>query len=329
MSSEALGIAYYLHRSTPDLARTMVRWPRGVTQAPPDETDRLPTRDLAALLESLERAGGSALAARAGVDAGLRPATALPLLLRSSASVEAQIERAVAYWRVLSSSTLERRSVGDSVELVIVDEWRDRTRGHDHYAAFLVGLLVGALRHAQVTPEAVALPGSGPGSLNGSSYAVFGVHASSGSDLPRVRVAAWDLLAAPRGADGDVATFLGAHLGRTLERLQMAISWQVDELLRDHLADGMGMRGAAKLLGLSERTLRRRLDEEGTSFRERLDGVRRARALELLTHEDVDPVARALGFVDARSFQRAFRRWTRMTPLAYQRSLREGPALHA
>lgn len=330
MSSDALAIAWYLHRSCPDLARAEVRWPRGVRgAAPPEEIERLPTRELVELFEALDRAGGVALAARAGVEAGLRPATALLLSLRASTNVGAQLDRAVAFWRVLGSTRLERRSLPGAEELVIVDEWTERGRGHDHYAAFLVGVIVGALRLAGVSPDAIALPGTGPGSLNGTSLAVFGVHASSGADLPRVRVAARDLGEVPLGADPSVAAFLDAHLGRALERLSMAISSQVDELIAEHLADGLGMRGAAKLLGLSERTLRRRLDDEGTSFRERLDHVRRARALELLAHEDVDAVAHRLGFVDARSFQRAFRRWTRMTPIAYQRSLRDRAAVHA
>ena len=324
MSSDALAIAWYLHRATPDLTRALAGWPRGVhPAAPPDDVERLPTSDLVGLFEALERAGaGAALAARAGVEAGERPATALLLALHASASVEAQIERAVTFWRLWSSTRLERRALPDGVELVLVDDWRERRRGHDLYAAFLTGTLVGALRLAGVTPEAIALPGSGPGSLNGSSIAVFGVHATSGADLPRVRIATAGLAAAPRGADPQIASFFDAHLGRALERLSMAISSQIDELVGAHLESGLGMRGAAKLLGLSERTLRRRLDDEGTSFRERLDHVRRARALELLAHADVEVVARTLGFVDARSFQRAFRRWTNMPPVAYRRSLR-------
>ena len=327
MTSDALAIAWYLHRSAPELLRHRVSWPQGVrAAAPPEYGERMPTRELVSLLESLERVGGATVPARSGVQAGAHPRSALPLLLRSAGSVAQQIECAVTYWRVLSSSRLERRTLPDAVELVIVDEWRERGRGHDRYAAFLVGLLVGMLREAGVTPTAVSLPGRGPGSLNGASERIFGVHASSGADLPRVRIASADLAAVPAGADRDVALFLRGHLGRTLEELQMAITWQVDELIREHLADGLGMRGAAKMLGLSERTLRRRLDDEGTSFRERLDHVRRARALELLAHEDVEEVAHALGFVDARSFQRAFRRWTRMTPLAYQRSLISPPS---
>ncbi|MCA9607301.1 MAG: helix-turn-helix transcriptional regulator [Myxococcales bacterium] len=327
MSSEALAVAWYLHRACPELARTRTRWPKGAASpTPPDEAERIPTRELADLFESLAYLGGSALAARAGVEAGLRPSTAFLLSLRASPTVEAQLERAVRHWRVLGSTRLELRDDDDGRELVIVDAWRERTQGHDHYAAFLVGVLVGALRLAGVSPTRIALPGGGPGSLNGSSLLVYGVHADAGADLPRVHVAAADRAEIPFGADPTVAQFLDAHLARVLDRLQMAISSQVDELIAAHLEEGLGMRGAAKRLGLSERTLRRRLDEEGTSFRERLDQVRRSRALELLAHEGVDAVAVRLGFVDARSFQRAFRRWTTMTPIAYQRSLPSAPA---
>lgn len=323
MSSESLAIAWYLHRSVPEHLRLSNEWPPGARCAiAPEGSDRIPTRELADLLERLVRSADPTVPARAGVEAGERPATALPLALRAAPNVQAQLEVAATFWRTLGSSRLERRTLRDSTELVVVDEKRDRRPGHDHLAAFLVGLLVGALRQASVTPVEIALPGRGPGSLNGSSVRVFGMHARPGADHARVRVASSDLRRVPSGVDGRVAEYLRGQLAASLEQLRAATTWQVDGLIRDHLCEGLSMRAAARRLGLSERTLRRRLDEEGTSYRERLDEVRRARALELLAREEVCTVARRLGFVDARSFQRAFRRWMGHTPAAYVRSLR-------
>jgi len=317
--SAASSIAWYLRRNAPD-GLGGVEWPAGTRDpAAPDDTDRIATRDVAALLERIEDSGCASLVARAGVETASMPQTSLPLLLRASPDVAAAFDHAVRYWRVLSSSRLERRDLEDAVELVIVDEWRDRRRGHDLLAAYLVGVLVGALRHAGVTPTEIRLPGDAH-VVNGASKETFGISAISGSDLGRVRIAKADLARPLATADPYVEAYLRADLSRVLERLQMAMSSHVDELIRSHLDEGLGMREAANVLGLSERTLRRRLDDEGTSFRERLDHVRRARALELLAHEDVAPVARDLGFVDARSFQRAFRRWTGMTPVEYKRS---------
>jgi len=327
MSSESLAIAWYLHRSVPERLRLSNEWPPGARRAaPPEPSERIPTRELAELLESLVRAADPTVPARAGVEAGERPATALPLALRAAPDVAGQLDLAATFWRTVGSGRLERRTLRDATEVVVVDDPRERRPGHEHLAAFFVGLLVGALRQASVIPIAIELPGRGPGSLNGSSTRVFGVHAQPGADHARVRIASRDLRRAPSGADARIAEYLRRQLAASLEGLRAATTWQVDALLRDHLADGLCMRATARRLGLSERTLRRRLDEEGTSFRERLDHVRRARALELLAHEDVSAVARRLGFVDARSFQRAFRRWMRVTPAAYVRSLR-APAM--
>jgi AraC-like DNA-binding protein len=76
----------------------------------------------------------------------------------------------------------------------------------------------------------------------------------------------------------------------------------------------------ARHLGTSERTLQRRLIEEGTHFRDVLDSTRRRIALRLLEeHEPTKNIADRLGFAEARSFHRAFRRWTSTTPGNFRR----------
>ena len=72
----------------------------------------------------------------------------------------------------------------------------------------------------------------------------------------------------------------------------------------------------ARELGVSERTLQRRLGSEGTSFQLLLTTARRERARELLADSslDIDEVAFLLGYEDQSSFFRAFRLWEGETP---------------
>lgn len=82
----------------------------------------------------------------------------------------------------------------------------------------------------------------------------------------------------------------------------------------------------ARTLRIAERTLRRRLNESGTSYRELLDDVRRERALVLAQQPrlSISQVAHQLGFSGPTSFGRAFRRWTGMMPTQYARAARAG-----
>ena len=72
------------------------------------------------------------------------------------------------------------------------------------------------------------------------------------------------------------------------------------------------MDAIADRLGLQERTLRRRLTAEGTSYADIVDDVRRKLALEYLqtTRMSVDDVAWKVGFSDSANLRRAIRRWT-------------------
>ncbi|MGH7336924.1 MAG: helix-turn-helix domain-containing protein, partial [Myxococcota bacterium] len=78
----------------------------------------------------------------------------------------------------------------------------------------------------------------------------------------------------------------------------------------------LGMDAIARELGISSRTLRRRLLEGRTIYQQILDGVRRELANELLgdpSHK-LSEVASLLSFSQASAFHRAYVRWTGKTP---------------
>ena len=76
----------------------------------------------------------------------------------------------------------------------------------------------------------------------------------------------------------------------------------------------------ARDLGMSERTLKRRLAEEGSTYSAIRDEHRRQRALLLLDDRtlSIGEVAARLGYTELPNFTRAFRKWTGLTPLAYR-----------
>jgi len=73
-------------------------------------------------------------------------------------------------------------------------------------------------------------------------------------------------------------------------------------------------------LSMNPRTLRRRLETEGTSYRELLAQVRQRLAIEYLrkTSMTTEEIASRLGYSDAANFRHAFVRWTGKTPHEYR-----------
>jgi len=117
----------------------------------------------------------------------------------------------------------------------------------------------------------------------------------------------------------NAAPILGAYLRK-----------QADALPR-HIAERLG-RGEpsqteiARLMGLSERTLQRRLSAEGTTFNGVLEDARREIALGFLANRKLAAyeVSFLLGYSEPATFFRAFKRWTGKTPQQYRAS-----AMHA
>lgn len=94
--------------------------------------------------------------------------------------------------------------------------------------------------------------------------------------------------------------------------------------IRGKLLGGLGLSASldevAAEIGMTARTLRRKLEEDGTSFREISDLARRQLAEQMLlsTAMKIDELAFHLGYSDTASFTRAFRRWHGISPGAYR-----------
>ncbi|WP_183094443.1 AraC family transcriptional regulator [Nocardioides stalactiti] len=82
----------------------------------------------------------------------------------------------------------------------------------------------------------------------------------------------------------------------------------------------LSAQAVARRLCISEQTLRRRLQVEGTSFRSIVEEVRREAAMASLARgeESIAALALRLGYSEASAFTRAFHRWTGATPGAFR-----------
>ena len=111
-----------------------------------------------------------------------------------------------------------------------------------------------------------------------------------------------------------------------------ALRWQTGSTIADQVIDliSANLSGTppeietiARMLGMSGWTLRRRLAKEGKHFQTLLDNTRNALAQTYVrdTEHNFTEIAFLLGFSSPSAFQRAFKRWTQLSPGAFRNKL--------
>jgi len=150
---------------------------------------------------------------------------------------------------------------------------------------------------------------------------MFACPVVTGADVSRVLIAN-DILQLPlRSPDLKIVQEAGAACEQELATVgvlgrQSLLRVLVDQHCEFHNVDQM-----AQVLGISPRSLQRLLAREGTSYFQIIENIRMDRAKRLLqTDLSQERIAEQLGYSDARSFRRAFKRWTNLSPGEYHQS---------
>jgi len=190
-----------------------------------------------------------------------------------------------------------------------------------------VALLIGFIRRAvdlEFAPSAIHLPHPRT-ERSDALEQIFRVKIDHGQPGVGIEFPSALLSRPVVGADPNLAAYLRRQADLMLSRIDDAkgVSHETARRLAERLGLGEPSQALiAKQLGLSERTLQRRLQEEGTTFNRLLESTRKDVALGYLANPKLAAyeVSFLVGYTEPATFFRAFKRWTGKTPQQYRAS---------
>jgi AraC-like DNA-binding protein len=254
----------------------------------------------------------------------------LGFAMMTAATVRECLELAVRFTPILTSAVLLRLQVEHGVAALVIERQVDMGDVDD---VMTLSLVVG-LTHIGIALTGRQFEGTAEFEMPEPSYYQRFAHllprARFGQASTRVLFDAGQLAVPIATADRAAMRLAHADCERAFAALGVdAVDAPIGGRVRRSLSTCGGARGldeVAAELGLSPRTLSRRLADEGRSFSELVDQERRERALALLSAPSVslEDVTEHLGYSTVPNFVRAFRRWTGTTPGAYRRARHTG-----
>jgi AraC-like DNA-binding protein len=236
-------------------------------------------------------------------------------------------ERLIRYLLILSDTftmAMSEEPVGYRLTFVLFGGNRPVPRQRVEY---IMVTLIGFCRWIsgrEVHPLAIELPYPAPADL--APYrAAFRCPVAFAAERNSLLFARADLTLPLPTSNPQLAELHERYAGEYLRHFDHAqTSYRAREVIIRRLPDGEPRRDdVAGELHMSERTLQRRLEEEGTSFVQLMDGTRRELAEQYLgrLHLSLAQAAYLLGFADQSSFFRACKRWFDLSPGQYRSQL--------
>jgi AraC-like DNA-binding protein len=260
-----------------------------------------------------ERRGDPALALTLAKYSVARPLGLFGHMVWLSGTLGDALERAVKHFGMVTQRTkLRLDRSGRLVRLRAIVVSRDIPRGRVLTEFPFASL---ALRAREVTGGAFALRAvrfAHAGKPTAVYSDVFRAPVTFNAGCDELELDAAQLLTPLASADRITSEVLEAKVAQ-LAIIHDPFVDRVHQAAREQVAPTPT--AVARALGISSRTLRRRLDEQGQTFRGVIDRVRRERADDMLARgTPVKEVAFALGFSDPSAFSRAYKRWTGRAP---------------
>jgi len=253
---------------------------------------------------------------------------ALGLAWKSAPNLLGSFSRVARYWRLWTSFALY--DLEETEDGMLFLEHREGARRLGMRISIEADFASGMSLSRQVSPGsfspmAVYFKHAAP-TTTAHHEAYFGcpVHFGAGKDamlLSHASLSGPNIL-----GDHGITQFLESHLNHELSQINdtPALPAQTKSEIARALSEGLpSMADIARRLGLSARSLHRRLADHGLSFQTLTEDTRREIAIGMLRDEQyaLSEIAFLTGYSEQSAFNRAFKRWTGQTPSAYRKSL--------
>ena len=252
---------------------------------------------------------------------------ALGLAFKAAPTLRGSFARVARYARVWTSVvSYELRAQGEQTAFLLHRAGQRRLGLRLSNEATLASAIAIARETSPgpVAPVKVMVQHAAPRSIL-AHRAFFGCDVAFGADHDGLLFANATLDRPNRLGDEGITRFLIGHLDDELRKLAQDRS--VEEMTKDAIARALSdgppkMDAVARRLGMSTRSLHRRLSEDGLSFQRVVERTRQELAEGLLRDDQysIAEIAFLTGFSEQSAFSRAFKRWVGASPANFRRS---------
>lgn len=234
-------------------------------------------------------------------------------LARATATLQEVLESLDKFHALLgfASTRLDRHELGTTLTL----QFHPRIQGTRHATeAAIAALVIGcrASTGTNLAPRTIRFEHAAP-PTKAEHERIFGCPVGFGAKAYAIEFAAASLALPLLSRDRQLKTYLESAAEKKLEtQVPVGLAGEVAFAIERGLPGSVGsLDEVAKAMAMSARTLQRRLSDEGRTFAEVVDDVRRRLALGWLDDGKLtkSEIAYRLGFQDPSALRRALKRW--------------------
>lgn len=292
-----------------------------------EDIQAVPADNFFELHEMIDQALGPGFSVRVGQQMKIDDYGVLGLSWRTCSKAGEIFERCERYFHLLSNTYLFK--VEKEGEISEVRLFRDAYRRGvelSNEATFSATVVVlQAMTETDIAPLSVSFKHSAPNDLK-SYHDAFKCPILFNQAEYFIAYKTTDLETRTAKADSSINKFLVERVEEEIKGIEISsikIASDVENLIRDALPSGIpSIIQIGEHMGMSSRTLTRRLSESGITFRYLVKQTQEKIAKDLLknTSNTVSEIAFQTGFSEQSAFSRAFKRWTRQSPVEYRNS---------
>ena len=292
-----------------------------------DSVQAVPADQFFALHELLDQHLGPAFSVRIGQQMQIDDYGVLGLSWRTCVNAGEIFKRSERYFQLLSNTYVFKvEAAGNLSHIYLYRQAHRRGVALSNQATFSATVVVlQAMTETDIAPVQVAFQHEPPRSLDGYHEA-FGCPVLFNQPHNCMTYTTAALATRTAKADASIHQFLMARVNEATNGIEVStnrICEEVELLIQDALPSGIpSVVQVAEHMGMSNRTLTRRLAENGVTFRDLIKKTQEGVAKKLLkgTARSVAEIAFETGFSEQSAFNRAFKRWTGLSPIEYRKN---------
>lgn len=292
-----------------------------------DSLQAVPSDHFFALHELIDERIGPGFSVRVGQQMKMEDYGVLGLSWRTCAWAGEIFDRSERYFKLLSDTYVFQVEKGAEFSHIYLhrDAYRKGVALSNEATLSATVVVLQAMTETDIAPIAVAFQHDAPEQLD-SHHAAFRCELAFNQPKNAIRYRTQDLEMRTAKADISINRFLVERVEEETKGLEVSahrVSNDVEQLIKDALPSGIpSIHQISEHMGMSNRTLTRRLSENGLTFRDLIKKTQEELSKDLLKNSSrsAAEIAFQTGFSEQSAFNRAFKRWTDQSPLDYRKN---------